>query len=102
MSETTPPAVGGQVERRFREREAWCPVCLCNRPSLPAPAEGPCAYCMNHLMRPCSDCANYRETSGGEPICAGSPRSEMWTAWFARRSDDHCGAAHAWAAFSNV
>lgn len=28
----------------------WCPVCEAPRISLPAPAEGTCSHCNNHLM----------------------------------------------------
>lgn len=28
----------------------WCPVCSAPRISLPAPAEGTCSHCNNHLM----------------------------------------------------
>lgn len=28
----------------------WCPVCAAPRISLPAPAEGTCSHCSNHLM----------------------------------------------------
>ena len=99
---STAPIAQGPVDVNVREHIGYCPVCETHRPSLPAPAEGTCAYCYNHLMKPCEDCANYRATKGGEPVCAGSPRAETWTAWFARRSDDHCGASGTWAVFPNA
>ena len=31
----------------------FCPSCSRNRESLPAPAEGTCPVCFNHLIDPC-------------------------------------------------
>ena len=63
----------GPVDVNVRERIGYCPVCETHRPSLPAPAEGTCAFCHNHLMKPCRECLNHDATGNGEQRCKGSP-----------------------------
>ena len=100
MNRETLPAQG-PVDVNVREHIGYCPVCETNRPSLPKPAEGTCAYCYNHLMRACKECAHYSNPTGGDPVCSGG-NGPQYSAWFARRSEDHCGAAGIWAVFPNA
>ena len=98
-------AANGRVDRPVRE--AWCPVCLGNRPSLPAPAEGTCSHCYNHLMKPCQDCTHYYSGSIGEmhvgmPCCKGDPEGRKYDWNWARRNDNLCGSMGAWASFPNA
>ena len=50
-------------------KTGFCPVCGVIRESLPAPAEGTCAYCYNHLMHsecgPCKGWNTYDENGIG-------------------------------------
>lgn len=82
-------------------REAWCPVCMTNRPSLPAPAEGNCAHCYNHLMKPCQECAHYYSGSiggmqVGMPACKGDPEGRKYDWHWARRNEILCGSGGNW------
>lgn len=103
MNDKASSDVDCQVEQRVMERLGFCPVCLTERPSLPEPASGTCAYCHNHLMKPCSDCANHRTSGYGlEPKCIGGVGRGMYAAWYARREDALCGSDGKWAVFHNA
>jgi len=86
-------------------REAFCPVCRTNRPSLPAPAEGTCAYCFNHLMKPCQDCTHYDsglfgDTAIGTSSCGGAPDKRKYDWRYARQNEGLCGPGGHWADFT--
>lgn len=94
------PLTGGPVDRSVRERIGFCPVCMVDRPSIPAPAEGICAHCYNHLMKPCSDCSSYMHQDVVDPVCFGQD-GHRYSALYARRHDDLCGAEGKWAVIPN-
>lgn len=53
----------------------WCPSCLCERESLPPPAEGSCAHCCNHLMKLESGICHEIGCSGQDPdMCRNNPQ----------------------------
>lgn len=97
----------GPVERNVREHIGYCPVCETNTPSLPNPAEGTCSYCMNHLMKACDSCANFKSARVGNLIvgmdrCKGAPDKREYDPRWARRNENLCGAGGAWAVFPNA
>jgi len=46
----TPDLVCWNCGSPLTPNSGYCPVCRRDRPSLPAPAEGTCSHCYNHLQ----------------------------------------------------